>query len=87
MRLTELWAGVALTSGDPGFDTEITGLACHSREVVPGSLFAAVPGQLSDGHAYISDAAARGRRPSCASIRRRRTPAFRCTPFPTAGRR
>ena len=60
MRLTELWKGVALTSGDPGYDPEITGLACHSREVRPGSLFVAVPGQLTDGHQYIPDAVRKG---------------------------
>lgn len=60
MRLTELWKGVALTSGDPGRDLEITGVACHSREVRPGSLFVAVPGQLTDGHQYIAEAVRRG---------------------------
>ncbi|MCI8538381.1 MAG: UDP-N-acetylmuramoyl-L-alanyl-D-glutamate--2,6-diaminopimelate ligase [Oscillospiraceae bacterium] len=60
MRLTELWKGVALTAGDPALDLEITGLACHSREIQPGGLFVAVPGQLDDGHRFIEDAVRRG---------------------------
>lgn len=45
-----------LLSGDP----EILGLACHSREVRPGYLFAAVPGSRVDGRAFIGDAVAAG---------------------------
>lgn len=33
-----------------------------SREVVPGSLFVALPGERVDGHAFLADAAARGAR-------------------------
>src|SRR5438045_8971968 len=31
-----------------------------SREVSPGSLFVALPGEITDGHNYISDAVANG---------------------------
>ena len=41
-------------------DAEITALACDSREVIPGALFAAMEGANSDGRAYIPDALARG---------------------------
>ena len=41
-------------------DAEITALACDSREVVPGALFAAMEGAKDDGRAHIPDALARG---------------------------
>lgn len=41
-------------------DPDITALACDSREVVPGALFAALPGHRADGRAYISEAMDRG---------------------------
>lgn len=41
-------------------DPDITALACDSREVVPGALFAALPGSRTDGRAYLSDALDRG---------------------------
>jgi UDP-N-acetylmuramoyl-L-alanyl-D-glutamate--2,6-diaminopimelate ligase len=43
-------------SGDP----EIAGVTADSRQVQPGSLFVAVRGDTSDGHAFIPDALARG---------------------------
>lgn len=39
---------------------EITGVACDSRRVEPGFLFAALPGTQTDGRAYIHDAVKRG---------------------------
>src|SRR5882724_213409 len=39
---------------------EYTGLACDSREVKPGYLFAALPGTNADGAAFVRDAVARG---------------------------
>lgn len=35
-------------------------IVIDSREVQPGSLFAALPGERSDGHRYVEDAVARG---------------------------
>ena len=35
-------------------------IVIDSREVQPGSLFVALPGERSDGHRYVDDAAARG---------------------------
>ncbi|MBT9522240.1 MAG: UDP-N-acetylmuramoyl-L-alanyl-D-glutamate--2,6-diaminopimelate ligase, partial [Dechloromonas sp.] len=37
-----------------------TGVADDSRQVLPGDLFLAYPGDLADGRRYIADALARG---------------------------
>lgn len=42
------------------FDPEITGVTCDSRKVMPGSLFVAIRGSLTDGHLYIGEAAKKG---------------------------
>ncbi len=39
---------------------EITGLTADSRQVVPGALFAALPGARTDGRAHIEEAVRRG---------------------------
>jgi UDP-N-acetylmuramoyl-L-alanyl-D-glutamate--2,6-diaminopimelate ligase len=39
---------------------EIAGVTADSRQVVPGDLFAALPGSLADGRCYIADAVERG---------------------------
>jgi len=39
---------------------EVAGITADSREVVPGDLFAALPGSRADGRAFIADAVARG---------------------------
>ena len=39
---------------------EITAITTDSREITPGCLFAAIPGNRADGHDYISAAAAAG---------------------------
>lgn len=41
-------------------DVEISMLTADSRKVVPGALFAAIPGTLSDGRDYIQSAIAKG---------------------------
>jgi UDP-N-acetylmuramoyl-tripeptide--D-alanyl-D-alanine ligase len=38
----------------------IRGAAVDSREVTPGSLFVALPGERTDGHAFLADAVAAG---------------------------
>lgn len=38
----------------------VEGVAFDSREVHPGDLFVAVPGEKTDGHLFVSDAASRG---------------------------
>ncbi|HAE04127.1 MAG TPA: UDP-N-acetylmuramoyl-L-alanyl-D-glutamate--2,6-diaminopimelate ligase [Rhodospirillaceae bacterium] len=41
-------------------DIPLTGLTADSRQVRPGYLFAAIPGTVADGAAFISDAVAKG---------------------------
>lgn len=41
-------------------DREITGITCDSREAKDGMLFAAIPGEQVDGHAYAEKAVAQG---------------------------
>lgn len=43
-------------------NTEITSLAYDSRELQPGGLFLAVPGEHTDGRRFLADAAQRGAR-------------------------
>ncbi len=51
----------ALTGTRPPMaDLVITEAVIDSRQVIPGSLFIAVPGDRVDGHAYLSDAFHRG---------------------------
>ena len=57
MKLSQL---LSVLGADCPQDAEITALACDSREVVPGALFAALPGHRADGRAYIADALNRG---------------------------
>jgi len=46
--------------GGPVSSQMITGIACDSREVTPGTLFVAIEGFVTDGHRYIGDAVERG---------------------------
>src|SRR3984957_7723868 len=41
-------------------DLEIAGITADSRQVVPGDLFAALPGTRADGREFIADAVERG---------------------------
>jgi UDP-N-acetylmuramoyl-L-alanyl-D-glutamate--2,6-diaminopimelate ligase len=57
----------SMTSGSPGWDAipalahlDIAGVTADSRHVVPGDLFAALPGTRVDGRAFIADAVERG---------------------------
>ncbi len=60
MKLSELVQGVsgATVRGDP--DTEIRGLAYHTRDVADGTLFFCVPGLRYDGHAFADKAVEAG---------------------------
>jgi UDP-N-acetylmuramoyl-tripeptide--D-alanyl-D-alanine ligase len=52
-------AGPAGPAG-PELDGVITGLVVDSRQVAPGSLFLALPGEHVDGHDYVAAAVKRG---------------------------
>ncbi len=41
-------------------DPDVTGVTCDSRNVMPGYIFVAIPGALTDGHLYIGEAIKRG---------------------------
>jgi UDP-N-acetylmuramoyl-L-alanyl-D-glutamate--2,6-diaminopimelate ligase len=58
VRLGVLLEGTGISS--PGYDPEITGIACDSREVEPGWLFVAVKGFKADGADFVPDALSRG---------------------------
>ena len=59
MKLGEL-AGAGYALSDASSQIEITGLTADSREVMPGVLFAALPGTLADGAKFIPQALEKG---------------------------
>ncbi len=60
MHLSDLLAGLPLAHTQGSLEIPITALAYDSRAVQPGSLFVAVRGFHTDGHAYITQALERG---------------------------
>ena len=60
MKLAEIIkdTGAAIIHGTP--ETEISSICSDSRKAVPGALFIATSGFAADGHAFISDALAKG---------------------------
>ena len=62
MQLIEVLDGTEMDMTDQTVygQTEIKGLTCDSRQVEPGFIFAALPGQKLDGRDYISDALNQG---------------------------
>ena len=50
----------ALTNVRPIATTVITEAVIDSRQVIPGSLFVAIPGEKADGHDYLEEAFRRG---------------------------
>jgi UDP-N-acetylmuramoyl-tripeptide--D-alanyl-D-alanine ligase len=50
----------ALTNFRPIATTVITEAVINSRQVIPGSMFVAIPGEKADGHDYIGEAFRRG---------------------------
>ncbi|HEX9385800.1 MAG TPA: Mur ligase domain-containing protein, partial [Anaerolineales bacterium] len=50
----------ALTNFRPIATTVITDAVIDSRQVIPGSLFVAIPGENVDGHDFIGEAFRRG---------------------------
>lgn len=61
MKFSELLmaAGLSADAALP-LDSEITGIACDSRKVVPGSVFVCLQGALTDGHEYALKAVEAG---------------------------
>jgi len=57
MTLRDLLHGV---TAEPVAPVAVSGIATHSKQVRPGDLFIAIEGALSDGHAFIEEAMARG---------------------------
>ena len=60
MKLIELIDAAGRSAADLRADPEIVGLSADSRAVLPGFLFAALPGTRVDGRAFAGDAARRG---------------------------
>lgn len=58
--LSCLLANVAAAQTRGPLEVEIQGLAYDSRRVVPGGLFACLPGTQTDGHRHLHDALGRG---------------------------
>lgn len=60
MKLGHLLQALPAAALDGSAATEIAGLAYDSRQVQPGSLFFALPGEKTDGSLFIDDAIRRG---------------------------
>lgn len=60
MKLSELMHDGLPTLSDDARETEIVGLTADSRAVLPGWLFAALPGSAVDGRAFIPSALEHG---------------------------
>ena len=61
--MSALWTSSeieAATGGVASAPFEVTGVTFDSREVGPGDLFVAMPGTVSDGHAFVAQAFASG---------------------------
>ncbi|MGF7218360.1 UDP-N-acetylmuramoyl-L-alanyl-D-glutamate--2,6-diaminopimelate ligase [Spirosoma lacussanchae] len=60
MQLTDLLYKIPLLATSGSMNTDITSITMDSRRVGPGSLFVAVRGTLTDGHAFIETAVRQG---------------------------
>ena len=60
MRLQELVTKLDYNLMSGSVDTEVTGITPDSRAVVPGGLFIAIKGAMSDGHQYVKSAIEKG---------------------------
>jgi UDP-N-acetylmuramoyl-L-alanyl-D-glutamate--2,6-diaminopimelate ligase len=82
LRLTDLLGDAAAGGGCASIDAgaRVIGLTADSREVKPGFLFAALPGQRADGRRFVDDAVRRGAvaivmPPDCDTLGNTTTPA------------
>ena len=60
IRMSLKQAATALGCSSLQSDVTFTGITSDSRQLTPGMLFAALPGQVFDGHDYIQQAMERG---------------------------
>ena len=60
IALRELMEGVERLSINGAANPNILSVSCDSRQITPGALFFALPGQKADGNKFVSDAIARG---------------------------
>ena len=60
MKLRDIMNGLVILESTVAEDAEIHGISYDSRRTAPGDLFVAVVGTVSDGHAFIRAAAAKG---------------------------
>jgi UDP-N-acetylmuramoyl-L-alanyl-D-glutamate--2,6-diaminopimelate ligase len=60
VRLVKLLRGVDTRGAVANTDVEILEIACDSRRVKPGTLFAAIHGEKTDGNNFVADAVAAG---------------------------
>lgn len=60
MQLKDLLYKIPLLATSGRMDTDISSLTMDSRRAGPGSLFVAIRGSLTDGHAYIQTAVEQG---------------------------
>lgn len=60
MKLGEVLKNIDVVSCGISMDTEITGVSCDSRKILPGCLFVAIKGFESDGNKYIPAALSAG---------------------------
>ncbi|MCB0637667.1 MAG: UDP-N-acetylmuramoyl-L-alanyl-D-glutamate--2,6-diaminopimelate ligase, partial [Lewinella sp.] len=60
MKLPTLLHGIATLAVNGNTAVDVSRVDFDSRQVAPGSLFVAVKGTQTDGHAYIDKALAQG---------------------------
>ena len=60
MKLHALFDGVPLTGEIADPEMEISSISRDTRTLRPGALFAALPGNRTDGHQYIQTALDKG---------------------------
>lgn len=60
MKLEALLSGLGSFPVSDGRDCEISGVVCDSRQVRPGHIFVAIPGNKQDGSRFVDDAIERG---------------------------
>ena len=60
MRLRDVLAGCRVVQSVGDLDGDVLGIACDSRQVSPGFVFAAIRGFRTDGNRFALQAIARG---------------------------